>query len=341
MIAVIIAGGLGTRLWPLSTNSYPKHLLKLTNEKSLIQNTYDRAKLIADTIYVITETSHIKHVYEQLPELPKENTIVEPGRRGTASCVIAALARIKVSHDSGEPVVFMHADHHIRDTAGFIETLFVASDVAVRHERIVLLGLEPTHPATGFGYIERGENANGGRVYDVISFKEKPDRELAQRYLKSGRYLWNMGYFVATLEVFEHNIKEHAPHLWKNYQKLLRAENEAEHIEKYLAFEYEPIDTALIERVGDLLVIPGVFDWMDVGSYTDIHLVNPQDDEGNTVQGKAAIEHVSNSLVRNDTDVPVAVVGLDNVAVVVTDQGILVVNKSHSQRVGDIAKRVQ
>jgi mannose-1-phosphate guanylyltransferase len=341
MIAVIIAGGSGTRLWPLSTHDYPKHLLKLTNEKSLLQNTYERADLLADTIYIISESSHIEHVYDQLPDLPKDRIIVEPGRRGTASCVVAALARIKTSHDSGEPVVFMHADHHIRDTGGFIETLLAATEIAARFGRIVLLGLEPTHPATGYGYIERGSNANGGRIYDVKSFKEKPDRTTAQEYLQSGNYLWNMGYFVAPLEVFEKKIKEHAPHLWSNYQKLLDTTNEQEHTACYLEFEAEPIDTALIERVEDLLVVPGVFDWLDVGSYPDVHIVNPQDEEGNTLQGNVVTEHVSNSLVRNDTETPVAVVGMDNVAVIVTEHGILVTNKSHAQKVGDVAKRIQ
>jgi mannose-1-phosphate guanylyltransferase/mannose-6-phosphate isomerase len=341
MIIVIIAGGSGTRLWPLSTNSYPKHLLKITNENSLLQNTYSRAKLLADDIYVISEASHAHHVQEQLPELSLERIIVEPGRRGTASCVIAALVRIKDSHPADEPVVFMHADHHIRDTVGFVESLQLAGEVSKEHQRIVLLGLVPTHPATGFGYIQRGEHANGGQIFDVVNFKEKPDKTTAQKYLDSGTYLWNMGYFVAPLSVFEASLQEHAPHLWKNYQKLLEAEHLQSHDEQYLSFESEPIDTALIEKVPNLLVAPGSFDWMDVGSYHDMHTVNEQDERGNTVQGNALVDEVSNSYVRNDTDVPVGVIGLDNVAVVVTAEGIVVTNKNYAQNVGAIAKQVQ
>ena len=341
MIIVIIAGGSGSRLWPLSTNSYPKHLLKITNDKSLLQNTYARAKLLADDIYVISEASHAHHVQKQLPELSPEQIIVEPGRRGTASCVIAALARIKGGHEDDEPVVFMHADHHIRDTTGFVESLQIAGEVSKKHQRIVLLGLMPTHPATGFGYIQRGEHANGGQVFDVVNFKEKPDKTTAQRYLDSGTYLWNMGYFVAPLSVFEASLQDHAPHLWQNYQKLLEAEHLQAHDEHYLSFESEPIDTALIEQVPNLLVTPGSFDWMDVGSYHDMHQVNEQDERGNTVQGNVLTEELSNSFVRNDTDVPVGVIGLDNVAVVVTEDGILVTNKNHAQHVGTIAKQVQ
>ncbi len=341
MIIVIIAGGSGTRLWPLSTNNYPKHLLKITDKNSLLQNTYDRASRLASDIYVISEASHIEHVYQQLPELPRQNIIVEPGRRGTASCIIAALAKIKQHHDDQEPVVFMHADHHIRDIFSFTESLVLAAESSQIHQKIVLLGLVPTRAETGFGYIQRGDYANGDHVFDVVNFKEKPDKSTAQSYLDSGNYLWNMGYFVAPLAVFEQRIKTHAPHLWENYQKLLAAEHQEAHDQHYLLFPNEPIDTALIEQVPDLLVVPGSFDWMDVGSYKDMHEVNEVNDSGNTVSGNVLTEKLTNSFVRNETDTPVGVIGLDNVAVVVTADGILVTNKSHSQEVGTIAKKIQ
>lgn len=325
----------------MSTPEYPKHLLRLTNEKSLLQNTYDRAKRLTNEVYVISEGSHIDHVIEQLPELKENHLVIEPGRRGTASCVIAALARIRKHSNSDEPIIFMHADHHIRDTNGFVDTVKRAAAMSAEKSRIVLLGLEPTNPATGFGYIERGENANGGRpIYKVLSFKEKPDRKTAQKYFDSGRYLWNMGYFVAPMSVFEEAINKYSSTLKKNYKKLREAKNTAEHDKRYLSFKSEPIDTALIERVKDLLVMPGSFDWMDVGSYPDVHAVNIQDEQGNTLHGEfIESESVTNSLVRNETTTPVAVIGLDNVAVIVTKNGILVTNKSHSQKVGDVSKR--
>lgn len=342
MTIVIIAGGSGSRLWPMSTPDYPKHLLRLTNEKSLLQNTYERAKLLTDDVYVISEGSHINHVFEQLPDLDKVHAVIEPGRRGTASCVISALARIRKHHDSDEPVIFMHADHHIRDTSGFVDTVKRAAAMSSENSKIVLLGLEPTSPATGFGYIERGDNANGGRpIYKVVSFKEKPDRKTAQKYLSSGRYLWNMGYFVAPLSVFEEAINKHSATLKKNYKKLREAKNDAEHDKRYMSFKSEPIDTALIERVQDLLVMPGTFDWMDVGSYPDVHMVNEQDELGNASHGYVETENVTNSLIRNESDLPLAVIGLDNVAVIVTKSGILVTNKSHAQKVGDVSKRFQ
>ena len=322
----------------MSTPHYPKHLLNLVTDRSLLQSTYDRAKLVAGIIYIISETSHVAHVYDQLPEIPAERVIVEPGRRGTASCVIAALARIKQTEKSDEPIVFMHADHHIRDNQGFGETLQLAARATVELKRMVLLGVEPTHPATSYGYIERGKHLKG--VYEVNSFKEKPNIGTAQKYMNRGRYLWNMGYFIAPLTVFEATIEASAPELWNNYQSLLKASDETQFAKTYLGFTNEPIDTALIEKVDNLLVAPGSFDWMDLGSYPDVHQVSLQDEQGNTVQGKIALEGVVNSYVRNDTEVPVVVIGLDNVAIVSTPDGILVTNKSYAQRVGAVSKQV-
>ena len=340
MTIVIIAGGSGSRLWPMSTPEYPKHLLRLTNEKSLLQNTYERAKLLTNDVYVISEGSHINHVFDQLPGLDKDHAVIEPGRRGTASCVISALARIKQHHSSDEPIVFMHSDHHIRDTRGFLETIEKAANTSVEKASIVLLGLEPTYPSSSFGYIERGDNTVGKRlIYKVSSFKEKPDRRTAQRYLASGRYFWNMGYFVAPLSVFEEAINRHSPQLKKNYKKLREAKNADEYDKRYLSFKSEPIDTALIERVPDLLVMPGSFDWVDVGSYPEVHMINEQDEQGNASHGYVETENVTNSLIRNESDLPLAVIGLDNVAVIVTKSGILVTNKSHAQKVGDVSKR--
>lgn len=340
MVIVIIAGGSGSRLWPLSTSDYPKHLLKLTNNKSLLQNTYERAKRLSKEVYVISDNSHVKHIREQLPELGEKCVITEPARRGTASCVVMALSRIKEHHGDDEPVVFMHADHHIRDSRGFVASIKNASKLSKQYQKLVLLGLEPTYPATGFGYIERGEPVDSDAyAYQVARFKEKPERSVAEEYVISGNFLWNMGYFVAPLGVFEDTIEANASELFENYQKLLAAKSDKARNETYIAFKSEPIDTALIEHVPELLVTYGSFDWMDVGSFPDVHQVNFQDEAGNTLDGRIAVEDVTNSLIRNDTEIPVAVIGLDNAAVIVTEHGILVVNKSHAQKVGDVSKR--
>lgn len=342
MIVVIIAGGSGTRLWPLSTHEYPKHLLKLTNEKSLLQNTLARVTKVTslDNIFVIPEASHVTHVYDQLKEVKKRNILVEPGRRGTASCVIYALSEIKKRKLPNEPILFLWADHLIRDDDSFAATILKADEVAETEQKLVFIGVDPSYPATGFGYLERDGLVKGWKeVYGLSSFKEKPDQETAQRYFASGRYLWNTGYLVGLLSAFEKEIQAHSTRLWNDYQKLLDTKKLED---TYLAFKSESIDTALSEKVTDGIVVPGAFDWVDVGSFHDLHTICTKDKCGNHTRGNnVVLQDSSNSFVRNETNTPVAVIGVDNVVVVNTPDGVLVVNKNFAQRVGDVAKKIQ
>jgi mannose-1-phosphate guanylyltransferase len=341
MIAIIIAGGSGSRLWPLSKPDYPKHLLKVNGDDlSLLQHTYERAKRVASSVYIVSEISHIEHVKDQLPELSEEAFIVEPGRRGTANCIVAALAAITGSHPPDEPVAFMHADHYIRDIAGFEYSFEIAANATVSNKQIVLVGVEPDHPATGFGYIKKGalQREGGKLVFGVDAFQEKPDYETAQKYWRSGEYLWNCGYFVATIDVFLRSMHTYAPTLRENYEVLCRAD-ENTYEKTYLSFESNAIDYALIEKVEDLLVIPASFDWMDLGSFTDMHKAVGGDQNGNHTHGSVELDEVENSFIHNNEDKPLAVIGLDNVVVVNTPHGIVVIRKDLSQRIGDISKR--
>jgi mannose-1-phosphate guanylyltransferase len=342
VIIVIIAGGSGTRLWPLSTPDYPKHLLKINGDgRSLLQQTYDRALKLTDTVYVVSDHSHIEHVRQQLSDLPQDAFIVEPGRRGTANCIVAALAQISKHHDKQEAVAFIHADHYIRDNEGFVNSFHLAESVASKEGRIVLVGVEPDRPAIGFGYIEKGGLLEGQTfTYNVKSFKEKPDHQTAKSYLKSGNYLWNCGYFLGSLDTFLTSMEEYAPELTSHYQKLL-ASSEADYETTYLAFESVAIDYALIEKVPDLLVVPATFDWMDLGSFSDLSKAVASDDQGNYLKGAhIETEEVKNSFIYSEEDKPIAVIGLDNVAVVNTPHGLLVTRKDLSQKVGEVSKRL-
>jgi mannose-1-phosphate guanylyltransferase len=344
MITVIIAGGSGTRLWPLSTPDYPKHLLKINGDQnSLLQNTYERAKRVSDTTYVITEIGHAHHIKEQLPELNDDNFVIEPARRGTASCIVAALAHISSRHDADEPIIVSSADHFVRDADGFAHSFRVASEASARSGRIVLVGVEPDHPATGFGYIQKdGVFDEELFVYNVHSFKEKPAHDVAQEYVRSGNYLWNCGYFVGSLNTFKNNMKDHAPTLLDDYEKLVAAKSPEEYEQTYLGFENETIDYGLIEKVDDLLVVPAAFDWMDLGSFGDIHKAVVSDEQGNYTNGnKVALVNVENSFVQNNEDKPIAVIGLDNVVVVNTPQGILVARKDLSQKVKEAVAQLE
>ena len=346
MITVIIAGGSGTRLWPLSTPEKPKQLLSLTGSRTMVQQAYDRAAKLGDTVYVVTEASHANELREQLPELPDDAFLIEPGRRGTAHCIIFALDYIARRHDKNEPVAFIHSDHHVRDLSGFARSFNTAARVSVKQNVITLIGIEPTFAATGFGYIERNAVIDeSAGVYNVESFKEKPDYETATRYVESGNYLWNCGYFVGSVNTFTEEMQRNAPDLQANYEKLTSVSEFGgpEYNNTYLSLDNQVIDIALIEKADKLAVVAASFDWMDIGNFKDLHDVVPKDEANNYFNGDNihTIE-VENVYVRNeDASRPVAVIGLDNVVVINTPDGILVARKDLSAKCGDIAKKLQ
>lgn len=346
MIIVIIAGGSGTRLWPLSTSTQPKQLLALTSERTMVQQAYDRARKLGDTIYVVTEASHAGALRAQLPELPDEAFLIEPGRRGTAHCIVLALDYINRHHDRTEPIAFIHSDHNVRDVQGFAHSFATAARISRERGCITLIGIEPTFPSTGFGYIQRDGviDAQAG-VYNVESFKEKPDYETAKRYVESGNYLWNCGYFVGSVEVFMREMQQSAPDLWSNYQTLASIADfgSEAYNHTYLALDNQVIDIALIERAHKLAMVSASFDWMDIGNFKDLHDAVTKDEAGNYAYGdNIHTIDVANTYIRNEQpDKPVAVIGLDNVVVVNTPDGVLVARRDVAAKCGDIAKKLQ
>lgn len=346
MIIVIIAGGSGTRLWPLSTSSRPKQLLSLTADRTMVQQAYDRASRLSDTVYVVTEASHSDVLQKQLPELPDEAFLIEPGRRGTAHCIVFALDYIARHHDHAEPIAFIHADHNVRDIQGFAHSFATASRISIEHHCITLIGIEPTFPATGFGYIERDGviDAEAG-VFNVESFKEKPDFDTAVGYVASGNYLWNCGYFVGSVDTFVAEMKRSAPELLVHYHQLaaVSAFGSDEYNQQYLALDNQVIDIALIEKAKQLAVVSADFDWMDIGNFKDLHDAVAKDAVGNYTKGDNIHSiDVENAYIRNEEPrKPVAVIGLDNVVVVNTPDGVLVARKDVAAKCGDIAKKLQ
>ncbi|OYX40562.1 hypothetical protein B7Y94_06215 [Candidatus Saccharibacteria bacterium 32-49-12] len=334
MISIIIAGGSGTRLWPLSTTDYPKHLLQLTGQRTLLQSAFDRASKIGQTVYVVTEASHAHHVREQLPELDDDHFLIEPGRRGTAHCILLALDYIARHHDRQEPIAFIHSDHHIRDIEGFARSFAVAGRVSSERREISLIGIEPTYAATGFGYIERDGVIDAERGVSLVeSFKEKPDHDTAQKYVESGNYVWNAGYFVGSVDTFLDEIAASAPDLQTSYDKLssIAEHGSDDYKQAYLELDNQVIDVALIEKARGLSVVAASFDWIDVGSFKDLHDTVSQDEAGNYITGDDVYAvDVENAYIRSDDSRPIAVIGLDNIVVVNTPEGILVARKDVS-----------
>lgn len=311
----------------------------------MLQQAYDRASQLGDTVYIVTEASHSDHVKDQLPELPEDAFIIEPGRRGTAHCIVMALDVIGRTHSHDEPVAFIHSDHHVRDIEGFKRSFNVAGRISSERREITLIGIEPTFAATGFGYIERdGEIDADAGVYGVESFKEKPDYETAQRYVASGNYLWNCGYFVGSIDTFLEEMKESAPDLMGSYNKLASVAdvNSNEYHSAYLNLDNQVIDIALIEKARGLAVVSASFDWMDVGSFKDLHDAVETDETGNYFKGEGINPiDVENVYIRNEESKPIAVIGLDNIVVVNTPAGILISRKDVSHRTGEVAKKLQ
>lgn len=343
MITVIISGGAGTRLWPLSTHNRPKQLIPLVKGVAPLREAIDRVKDISDHIYVLPESRLVKDIERLLPELDSDHLIVEPALRGTANCYALALDHVRRRHDHDEPIAFIWADHHVRDVTGFQHTIRKAVEVTTKSGRLVTVGIEPSYPAQ-FGYIEKGDDmAEMQDAYSVASFKEKPPLDVAQDYIDSGNYLWNTGYYVGTIGNFLAAIERYSPTLHDSYQMLSAIEDTSS--EAYTAAYHElenlVIEYELSEKASDLAVVPATFDWMDIGNFKDLYDASSKDDAQNIIAGAVHIDDVTTSYINNTTDVPVAVIGLDNVVVVTTEDGILVARKDVSVRVGEIAKQIK
>jgi mannose-1-phosphate guanylyltransferase len=332
--AVILAGGAGTRLWPLSRSASPKHLLKLLGDKTLLRATYERAVRVADRVVVVTEVSQVEAARRELPELADADWIVEPGRRGTAAC-LALAARVLPPEGV---MVSLHADHLIPDVEAFAETVTSAADWARQSGSLVTVGLRPRSAATGFGYIRCGERrAAVGRsdAYRALAFVEKPPTAEAEAMVQSGEYLWNTGIFAWRNQVFLDQLAQTAPEVATGAEAaaLARAEGrEDDYQRSYLAVPEMAVDHAVMERTRDLLVVEAGFAWSDVGSWADLRDVLAADADGNAVEGDALILDGGGNVVHSDGRL-VAMVGVSDLVVVSTEDALLVCPRDRVQEV--------
>jgi mannose-1-phosphate guanylyltransferase len=332
--AVILAGGAGTRLWPLSRSATPKHLLKLLGGKTLLRATYERATRIADRVVVVTETSQLEAAKEEIPELGEDDWIVEPGRRGTAAC-LALAARVLPSEDV---MISLHADHLIPDVDAFAATVGTAAAWAQDSGSLVTLGITPRSAATAYGYIRCGERLSvSGRkdALRALAFVEKPPTAEAQAMVQSGEYLWNTGIFAWRNGVFLERLAQTAPEVATGAGAAALARDEGRQDDfhrSYMALPDMAVDHAVLERTNDLLVVEADFAWSDVGSWTDLSDVLPIDAEGNAAQGDVLIVDGGDNIVHTDGPL-VAMVGVSGLVVVSTGDAILVCPRDRVQEI--------
>jgi mannose-1-phosphate guanylyltransferase len=353
--SVILAGGGGTRLWPKSRKKTPKHLLKLTGDKTMLQLTYERIlPMIPDErIMVITNKDHLKEAQIQLPNVPKENFIAEPEAKNTALAMGVASAYVKKRDEEGV-IINLAADHTYKNEDKFRRIAGYALEVAAENEYLIAIGIEPTFAHTGLGYIRIGneiKTVGAGReksyVFKSRGFKEKPDLPTAQSFYASGQYLWNANNYVWSAKLCLEAFETHAPELYENINKIYEAigtSNEENVLEKeYDKAENTQIDIAISEKVNNLAVIPGDFGWSDIGDWNILYEVSPKDHNKNVVIGEKLqflSVNASNNLIEVN-DKLVAIVGLSDLVVVETEDAILICHKNKTQDVKKVVEKLK
>jgi mannose-1-phosphate guanylyltransferase len=347
VFAVIMAGGVGTRFWPRSREKTPKQLLEITGKGTMIQNTVRRLENVAprtDT-FVVTNRLQRALVAKQLPDVPEENVIVEPVGRNTAPCIgLAALHAARL--DKSAVMVVLPADHIIQNVEEFRRILGVAVETAEESRSLLTIGIQPTHPETGYGYIQmyneddRHNPYFSKGVFKVKTFAEKPNIQTAERFLQSGDFLWNSGMFVWRVDVILEEIQRCLPDLYTELMKIGRVIGTSSY-QATLDLVYGlirgiSVDYGVMEKSDKVYVIPGQFGWSDIGSWDEVYKISGKDDNGNSVTGRLVQRDTKDCYVYSP-DKMVATIGIDDLIIVNTDDALLICRKGRSQDVKEIA----
>ena len=342
---VIMAGGSGTRFWPLSRKARPKQFLPLASKAPLIADTVGRLQglsSVKDT-FVVCGPLHAKAAAKLVKGLPKKNLLVEPVARNTAPAIALAALHVAARDPQGLLVV-LPSDHHVADPAAFRRTLQEAAQVA-KAGHLVTLGIQPHHPETGYGYIQVGEPLGQGKGKRVKAFREKPDLATAQGYLASGDYLWNGGIFVFRADAILQALAQHMPEMHKGLEALRRSVGKRTYAgvlkRVFPKLPSQSIDYGVMEKAQNIAVLPGDFGWSDVGSFAAIPEVRPADANGNVVSGEGAVLVDCKGCVVLAEKRPLAVVGLTDTVVVDSGDAVLVVPRSRSQDVRQVVEALK
>src|SRR6188768_79174 len=355
---IIMAGGRGERFWPVSREKTPKQLIKLLGDKSFLQETVARVLPLVPmkNIFIITNEAQAAGVRAQLPKLPRENVVAEPVGRDTCAAVTLGAALVGARSTTGVMAV-LPADHVIPEEKKFQQVLGDAFDLASRGQAIVTIGIKPTEPATGYGYIRVGETLPppaGVKAYKTAfhraeQFVEKPHFDKALEYLNSGQYRWNAGMFIWSFVTVTEGLQKHQPEMYAACQRWFKVGNNPAKLKKVLAKEYPEIkkvsiDYALMEHAQNVIVADGAFEWDDLGAWNALARHLKADAEGNC----AVADFIHVDAARNiifdarskDRRTPIAVVGLRDSILVQTDDAVLLAHKSQAQKIKELVKKL-
>lgn len=339
--SVIMAGGIGSRFWPRSREASPKQFLTVVGEHTLLQQTLQRVTPLVprERTYVVTHERYADLTNKQLPGLAAGQILREPISRNTACCITYAAIRL-AAMDPDAIMIVLPADHLIKHDDRFLEVLAAAVEAASKPDTLVTIGIKPTHPATGYGYIQFDAMREAtGNVYKVRTFAEKPDVSTAERFLDSGDFLWNSGIFVWRADAILANIKRHLSRMWHAFDEAvphLNTPGEEDAIRT--AYHRSPrisIDYGVMERADNVLVVPGSFGWSDIGDWQAVYNLSDKNRHGNVLQGNVIV-HDSSRCLASGAGRLIALVGVHDIAVIDTEDALLVCHKDSTQHVKNV-----
>ncbi len=343
-----MAGGIGTRFWPLSTKETPKQFLHILGQRSMIQQTVDRILPLVDhkDIYIVTNESQIGLVKEHLPELPEENIIAEPMGRNTAACIGLSAVLLEGKYEADETMLVLPADHYIGKPKLFRTIISQADSFVKEHKKLLTFGIEPTYPATGYGYIEFGKEIKKDPIpiFAVKQFKEKPDTKTAEQFVKSGTFAWNSGMFLWRIDSINEAVENLMPSLNSSLNNIKDFWKSDKHtVSKfYSELKSVPVDIGIMEKADNAVVVPISIDWNDIGSWQALDEMKQKHENGNYFEGNVLDIDAQNTYVYStDKNKKIALIDVDNLVIVDTEDSLLICKKDKSQKVKDIVERIK
>lgn len=347
---IIMAGGIGSRFWPMSRNNFPKQFIDILGSgKTLIRQTYERFLTIcpAENIFIVTNEHYLHYVHEQIPELPENQVLAEPQRRNTAPCVAYAAYKIAQLNPDANMIV-APSDHVIKDDKSFQEALTLGLAFTAKNDSLLTIGIHPSRPDTGYGYIQFQEAAGEEKykISKVKTFTEKPNLEMARFFLKSGEFLWNAGIFVWNIHSIQKAFEEHLPDmaaLFRDGKDVYNTPDENDFIRRaYTLCTNISIDYGIMEKAKNVYVLSAEFGWSDLGTWKSLYEQLPHDTDGNaTVGANVLLDHTSNCIINMPKDKLAVIQGLENFIVVETDNVLLICPKDDEQQVRNLVNEVK